>query len=238
MNHPQPTQAAAPALMSLSGLSETARREAQADGYSYLLALRFGVTNLVGFALLGAAWMYGLVDRVLAADSSYLCAGMFVLFLVGLGICAWRIAQTSEELNQLRAAQFGAPSRVSSYLNAIRGRGAESRALLASALKLKLTARLSTVRHIAASLVLIGLVGTVLGFIVVLSGVDPSKAADVAAVGPMISTLVEGMGIALYTTLVGALLNIWLTANAHILSGGLVKLISGLVEVGERHARI
>lgn len=233
MNHPQARPAAAPAFLSeLSGAPEGV-----SDGYSYLLALRFAVTNLVGFALLGAAWMHGLIDRVLQADVSYLCVGMFVLFLVGLAICAWRIAQTSEELNQLRTAQFGAPSRVSSYFAAIRGRSADSRALLASALKLKLTARLATVRHIASSLVLIGLVGTVLGFIVVLSGVDPSKAADVSAVGPMVSTLVEGMGIALYTTLVGALLNIWLTANCHILSGGLVKLIAGVVELGERHAR-
>jgi hypothetical protein len=207
------------------------------DSYSYLLILRFAATNLVAFALLGAAWMHGLVGRVIAADSSYLCVGMFALFLIGLAICGWRVAQTSRELNEVRSGAPAQTSRAASYLQAIRGRSGESRSLLASALKLKLTARLGAVRQIASALVLIGLIGTVLGFIVVLGGVNPESASDVSAVGPMISTLVEGMGIALYTTLVGAVLNIWLMANCQVLSSGLVKLIAGVVELGERHAR-
>lgn len=211
--------------------------DAAGDRYAFLLLLRFAATNLIAFALLGAAWMHGLVERVLAADSSHLCAAMFVLFLVGLAVCGWRIAQTSRELNGVRAVEAPSRSRAADYLAAIRGRGGESRALLASALRLKLTARLALVRQISSALVLIGLIGTVLGFIVVLSGVDPDRAADVAAVGPMISTLVEGMGIALYTTLIGAVLNIWLTANCHLLSGGLIKLLTRTVEQGERHAR-
>src|SRR3546814_19390473 len=67
------------------------------DGYSYLLIMRFAVTNLVAFALLGAAWMHGLVGRVIEADSSHLCMGMLELLLVGLAICGWRIAQPSRE---------------------------------------------------------------------------------------------------------------------------------------------
>jgi biopolymer transport protein ExbB/TolQ len=181
--------------------------------------------------------MHGLVDRVLAADTSNLSAAMFALFLFGLAVCGWRIAQTSRDLNGVRSVDEAGRSRAAEYLQAIRGRNGESRALLASAFRLKLTSRLALVRQIASALVLIGLVGTVVGFIVVLSGVKPDQAADVAAVGPMVATLVEGMGIALYTTLVGAVLNIWLTANCHLLSGGLVKLLTRTVEAGERHAR-
>ena len=210
---------------------------AEADGYSYLLILRFAVTNLIGFALLGAAWMHGLIARVIEADSSYLCVGMFALFLIGLAICGWRINQTSRELNEVRSQSPDRASRAAGYLQAIRGRSGESRSLLASSLKMKLTARLGAVRQIAGALVLIGLIGTVLGFIIVLAGVEPDSAADVSAVGPMVSTLVEGMGVALYTTLVGSILNIWLMANCQILSGGLVKLITGVVELGEQHAR-
>ena len=229
MNQTAPWPIAAPAPMSWA--------EPTADNYAYLLVLRFAAVNLVAFALLGAAWMHGLVGLALKGDGSYLSSAMFVLFLVGLGLCGWRIVQTSRELNEMRQPDPARPSRARSYLESIRGRGGDSRALLASALRLKLSARLGAVRQIANALVLIGLIGTVVGFIVVLSGVDPQQAADVAAVGPMISSLVSGMGIALYTTLVGAILNIWLTANCHILSSGLVKLITGIVELGERHAR-
>ena len=41
---------------------------------------------------------------------------------------------------------------------------------------------------------------------------------------------------ALYTTLVGAVLNVWLMVNYHLLAGGTVKLITALVELGEEHA--
>ncbi|NIR91696.1 MAG: MotA/TolQ/ExbB proton channel family protein [Gammaproteobacteria bacterium] len=51
---------------------------------------------------------------------------------------------------------------------------------------------MSTVRHIANNLVLIGLIGTVLGFIIALSPVAPEAAADVNAVTPMVSTLIAG----------------------------------------------
>lgn len=92
-------------------------------------------------------------------------------------------------------------------------------------------------RHIANSLVLLGLIGTVLGFIIALSGVDPENAADLSNVAPMVSTLIAGMSTALYTTLVGAVLNMWLMANHQLLATGTVKLITTLLEATESHAR-
>ncbi|MGB0551804.1 MAG: MotA/TolQ/ExbB proton channel family protein [Alphaproteobacteria bacterium] len=52
----------------------------------------------------------------------------------------------------------------------------------------------------------LGLVGTVIGFIVALSGVDPESVCGASAAGPMVTKLILGMSIALYTTLVGAVL--------------------------------
>ena len=74
------------------------------------------------------------------------------------------------------------------------------------------------------------------GFIIALSGVDPEKASDINSVSPMVSTLVAGMSTALYTTLVGAVLNLWLMANYRLLAGGTAKLITGLIEFGEHYA--
>jgi biopolymer transport protein ExbB/TolQ len=108
--------------------------------------------------------------------------------------------------------------------------------MVASALKLKLVTRISIVRHIGNSLVVLGLIGTVIGFIIALSGVDPETVGDVKAVGPMVSTLIQGMSVALYTTLVGAVLNIWLMINYQLLAGGTANLIASIVESGESHA--
>jgi hypothetical protein len=205
------------------------------DPHRYLLVLRFALLNVVGFALLGVAYMQGLVAKVIAADPTYLCVLIFLVFVGGLGICARRVWQTSRDLNGLRE-QDSASSPMPD-LAPLLGRTAESRANLAAATRMRLSYRIAIVRNIGNTLVLLGLIGTVLGFIVALSGVDPARAADIAAVGPMVSTLVSGMSTALYTTLVGAVLNVWLMANHQLLAGGTVKLIAALVERAEDHAR-
>jgi len=204
--------------------------------YHYVLVLRFTLINIVGFALLGAAYLQGLVELVVVSDQTYLSVVISLVFLGGLGICATKIWNTSTELNQIKAFDPLRPSKAASYLAQIRGHNGDSRGIIAAALRLKLSQRISIVRNIAASLVLLGLIGTVVGFIIALSGVKPDQAADVKAITPMVSTLIAGMSTALYTTLVGSVLNVWLMANYHVLVGGTVKLITGLLEFGEANA--
>ncbi len=213
-----------------------AAEPAGAGRYRYLLLLRFALVNLLGFALLGAAGAQGLVALALAADPTRLVVVIFLVFLAGFGLCAVRVWQTSRELNSARPFDPRARSWAADYLAKLRGRGGDSRAIHASVLRLKLSQRIAVVRQVAGSLVLMGLIGTVVGFIIALSGVDPDKASDFEAAAPMISTLIQGMSTALYTTLVGAVLNLWLMIDYHLLAGGTVKLIGTLTELGEAHA--
>ncbi len=213
-----------------------AAASANAGHHRYLLLLRFALVNLLGFALLGAAGAQGLVALALAADPTRLVVVIFLVFLAGFGLCAVRVWQTSRELNRAKVFDPRAPSWAADYLAKLRGRGGDSRAIHASVLRLKLTQRIAGVRQVAGSLVLLGLIGTVVGFIIALSGVDPDKASDFEAAAPMISTLIQGMSTALYTTLVGAVLNLWLMIDYHLLAGGTVKLIGALTELGEAHA--
>ncbi|MCC2664107.1 MAG: hypothetical protein K0S35_2029 [Geminicoccaceae bacterium] len=205
--------------------------------YRYLLVLRFLVLNLVAAALLGAAWLKGWVGAVLGGDSTQLVLVITIVFAFGLASCARKIFLTSSEINQLKDAGPHRSARVARYLETLRNREAPSRALAASALRMKLGARIASVRHLANSLVFLGLIGTVISFIIALSGIEPDAAADVEAIGPMVSTLINGMSVALYTTLVGAILNIWLMVNYRLLESGTVTLVTTVVELGERHAR-
>lgn len=204
--------------------------------YSYLLLLRFAVVNLTGAALLGAAWAQGWIDPIVMTDDTRLCLLIFLVFLLGLGLAAEKALMLSRELNALDHRVPVPGSRVAGHLAAIAGRDGQVRANLAGALKMKLAYRLAGVRHVASSLVLLGLIGTVVGFIIALSGVNPDTVADVASIAPMVSKLLEGMGVALYTTLVGSVLNIWLMLNHRLLEGAAVHLITHLVERGERDA--
>lgn len=211
----------------------TKATRADKDSYRYLLLLRFAVVNLVAFGLLGAAYVHGFVGDIVASDQTRLVVVIFGVFVIGLAICARKVVQTSREMNQVRNFDPMVRSRAQVYLAQIRGRNGESRTMAASALKLKLSHRIGIVRNFANSLVLLGLIGTVIGFIIALSGVDPKNVADVSAVSPMVANLIEGISVALYTTLVGSVLNIWLMANYHMLASGTVNLITAIVEFGE-----
>ena len=92
------------------------------------------------------------------------------------------------------------------------------------------------VRTIANSLVILGLIGTVIGFIIALSGVDANAVADVGAIGPMVSTLIKGMAVALYTTLVGAVFHVWLLVNYQVVATGTVNLANAIIERAEAPA--
>ncbi len=204
---------------------------------SHLLVLRFMLVNIIAFGLLGAAYQQGLVERALVADKTYLSVAIFIVFVAGLIVCARRIWETSRDLEQINAFDPLRQSHATSYIASLRGRAGDSRSLLASSLRMKLTHRIAVVRNVANALVLLGLIGTVVGFIIALSGVDPEQASDVSAITPMVSTLIEGMSTALYTTLVGAILNVWLMINYQLLASGTVKLITALVEFGESNGR-
>lgn len=199
-----------------------------------LLVLRFALFNMVGAALLAAAFQHGYVDATLAADETGLSVVIFAVFLAGLAICGVRITQVSSELNKTRTYDPMDESDAADYVSKLDDRCVDDRGVLAGALRLKLSHRVVVIRHVANSLVIMRLIGTVIGFIIALSGIDPQKASDFESITPMVSTLIRGMSTALYTTLVGAILNLWLMVNYHLLATGMVSLITEIQELGER----
>jgi len=209
--------------------------------------MRLGLFNLGAVALLAAAFGEGWVQRLFAADSTGLTYVIAAVFVTGLVFGLVRGGRIAREIDCARSGWTRAGwtraggacdgSWSGAYLGAIDGRGAGARAIAASALRGQVAARIAPVRHFAASLVMLGLIGTVLGFIMALSGISTSMTPDVGAVSGMISRLIAGMSVALYTTLEGSVLSLWLTVNHQILGAGAARLVSGLVMLGERDAR-
>ncbi len=204
--------------------------------YRYLLVVRFALVNLVASALLAAVYMQGWLDGFFVEPLRELSGGIFLVFLYGLALCGARVWRSSVELNDIKAGAPDPESRAGQYLGQVSGAGPESRILQAGTLRLKLTNRIVGVRHIANALVFLGLIGTVIGFIIALSGIDPESAAKAENVAEMIATLIGGMSVALYTTLIGAVLYIWLIVAYRILVTGTVDLIATTIELGEARA--
>jgi MotA/TolQ/ExbB proton channel family len=221
-------------------IGDLGRALAQGDpaAQRYLLLLRFILANVIALALVGAAAGQGWIGMIFKADTGGYSLAIVAVFLVGPVWSGQRALQISRSLNEIKEAAAFPRGPMPPYLRLAEARDAQSRALLASTLRLKLAARITPIRHVANSLVLLGLIGTVIGFVVALSGVRPEVVSNVNSIGPMVSTLIGGMSIALHTTLVGSLLHLWLMVNVRLLEGGTVKLLTATVEAGERYARL
>ena len=208
-------------------------------GGTFLHILKLALVNSVGFFLLGYAYMVGLVDVVLEADKtnlSILIAGVFGVGVLASFVTSWRIYRDmpwASYVDDDLYWNWRPDSEVDRYMEAIDGHGALSRHILIQDMKMRFVQKTSFLRYLAGFLVILGLIGTVVGFVIALSAVEPSKVSDVTKIGPMISTLISGMSTALYTTLLGAVFNIWITINAATLSSALVNLASSIVQLGE-----
>ena len=210
--------------------------------YRYLLIFRFALLNAACFGVLGAAWLEGWLDAMLESSARLMCLGIFATFLVGLALCAAKIVRTSLDLNQVRDGRPAPGSRAANHLERFTGRasggsgGSGRPPIAADVLRYRMANDVAIVGHVANTLVFLGLIGTVIGFIVALAGVDPAMSGKLHQVAPMVSSLIEGMGIALHTTLVGAVLHVWLIVNHRMLATGALHLYNAIVELGERSA--
>lgn len=192
--------------------------------WNNLLFYRWIAFNLVGAALLLVFSMQGVVAPVFQADSSRLTYVIATLFLYGMVLCGYRVLKTSRELNAVRQ---GGKGKLRDFIEL----GARSdRESVKEAFEIKLLARIAFVKYIATSLVTLGLLGTVIGFILVLTQVPANAVGDSSQVGKLIAVLTNGMGVALYTTLVGAITNLWLNANYTMLRTGVINLIAAILE--------
>ena len=202
-------------------------------GLKFLLLLRFGLINIVAFALLVAAWAQGLVAKVINSDVTNMVILISVVFIVGLILSGYRVWKVSKQLNAAYDFDPKQRSRAADFLRKSKGKDAGTRANLGQALRLKLFSRIVHIRYIASSLTILGLIGTVLGFIIALSGVDPEVASNPSAISPMVTQLIEGMSVALYTTLVGSILSVWLGLIYQMLATGTSNLVAKIIELAE-----
>lgn len=200
--------------------------------YPHLLALRAALYNGAALALLGLALGMGWVDQALAAAPVPILL-VACVFGFGLGLFAVRLVGFGVALEELKAT--GACNLFPhQWLVDTDKRGAlVSQALRLDNLKLKLSSRIAPISEIASSLVMLGLLGTVVGFIMALSGLDPEKAADIGQMPGMAAEMVHGMHTALYATLTGGVLNLWLKVNVGLLKGAAARIVSAAMAGGD-----
>jgi len=202
--------------------------------HRYLLLMRFMLVNIIAISLGGAAWLQGWLSGLLDPLTSKLSLGIAAVFVYGLAVCGLKIWQTSAAINDFNVGGKTAAARFTRYVSPTKRKNADNRSIQLGMLRLKMSHNIQIVRNVANLLVFLGLIGTVIGFIISLSGVEPQSVSQSEKVAGMVATLIQGMSIALYTTLLGAVLNVWLNINYRILSSGTINLYSQIVEYGEQ----
>ena len=202
--------------------------------YKYLLILRYSLINLVGLVFLFVLITQGYVSKAIKADITNMVIVILALFSVGFILAAYRTFWLSKELNFSYLKVLPPNSIAKDFLQNSKKLDASSRNNLAASLRIKLSSKINYIKFMANTLVILGLIGTVIGFIIALSGVDGSVSSNPEEVSKMVSTLIQGMSVALYTTLVGSICSLWLNICYQIMSTGANNLLSKIIELGEK----
>lgn len=163
---------------------------------SNLLAYRLLIVNVCGAAALFFAWQRGFVGMMYEADSSYICYAISALFAVGMVSVFQRASKVTRALNAIKAG-----SR--EPVNAI-----------------KFMAKGDHIADIAQWLAVLGLTGTIVGFIQALNGINVNGNPEA-----IIAQLIAGMAVAFYTTLAGGVTGMWLELNNRILKTASVSML-------------
>lgn len=175
---------------------------------AWFLLFRLFVVNVTALAGIYAAYLYGWVDDVVTRDTSGISIGIAAIFACGCIYSlqtGWYVGRQFELLNQ----------KVFCFDDI-------------ETMETRLGNRLGTIAEVASALVLLGLIGTVLGFIEALINPEVLNVSDPNMAKKVLSNLVNGMGIALYTTLVGSVLNVWLRFNYRMVHNASSKLIAAM----------
>lgn len=170
-----------------------------------LLIYRLAIFNLCGAAI--AFWGYerGLIAPLFDQDATRLTYIIVALFLLGMVSVFQRGMKLSRHLNRLKAADR-LPDRMK--FNKLRdGFNAT-----------KFGAKTAHIDDMGKWLVLLGLLGTVLGFRWSLSGVDVNSFSSASGTQDSLVVMLGGVFIAQGTTIVSIVTALWLDVNRRMLA--------------------
>ncbi len=176
-----------------------------------LLIYRFAIFNLMMLTLLAVAYDRGLLGYVYGHDATGISVIITAVFCVAWLETCRRVAVTSRTLNALKEA-------------AAEGVDLTTPRLVGT----KVRAKVAWLHDVSGWLVGLGLIGTVVGFTVALSGIDQSSLAAASGVQVSMGKLMEGMRIALNTTITGAVLGMWNEVNHRMFRTALECLLADL----------
>ena len=195
-------------------LSEVAQR------LFWAWALMAGLTLFTAWWMQEHGWWRALID----GDPSGISLGIIVLAVV-VALWCGRRAWTLQAEAQARPGPWRR-----AYLDDLASGQAQAPQLLAE----RTHGPHETAWWFAAAAIKLGLLGTVVGFIVMAAQLGKSQSFELAEVQKLLQQMTSGMAIALYTTLVGLVVNLWLGLQLLLLDRLADRLAADILQEGGR----
>ncbi|WOH54182.1 MotA/TolQ/ExbB proton channel family protein [Bradyrhizobium sp. sBnM-33] len=242
--------------MSATAGAETAASGADTSERSVLL-LWMIFTGLSVFAVV-VLWRYGLLHLMIISDRTYISSVIAVLYIVTCFHCFWRtraIAREGEIARRCRAilAVPGGARGLDEDARALPGglvtdhirslvqkakaqaAGRIDQTLLLRSLADRLRGSNGFGAFVSDTLMKLGLLGTIIGFIIMLAPIATLDAADKAAMKSSMGLMSDGMAVAMYTTLAGLIGSILVKIQYYMLDAATQRVFSDAVMLTETH---
>jgi hypothetical protein len=216
-----------------------------------------GATAFAGVLL----WRYGLIDRMIEADHTYISLIIIFLYIGASLHCLWRtwiIAREGEKERKVAEIIEAAgtapvfhddgtvqgkgklpPSLTTDHIRdlavkaAAQGAQRLDQTLLLRGLADRMRGSNGFGGFASDSLMKLGLLGTIIGFIIMLAPLAGLDASDKSAMKSSMGLMTAGMAVAMYTTLAGLVASILLRVQYYMLDSATSSLFSRVVRLTE-----
>jgi MotA/TolQ/ExbB proton channel family len=201
-------------------------------------------------------WRYGYIHLMVASDRTYISSVIGVLYVLTCVHCFWRtraIAREAEAARRCRAilsspdaakaldsdARALPPGMVTDHIRSLvtkadtQGAGRIDQTLLLRSLADRLRGSNGFGAFSSDTLMKLGLLGTIIGFIIMLAPIAGLDAADKVAMKSSMGLMSDGMAVAMYTTLAGLVGSILIRIQYYMLDAATQRVFSDAVTLTE-----
>ena len=228
-------------------------RPPASDRDALLLWMIFTGLSVFGLVLL---WRYGLIDLMIASDRTYISSLIGALYIVTCCHCFLRTRGIAREASAaLRCRTLLSSPEGTAALSIDRprlpdgmvadhirnlatkaraqGGGRIDQTLMLRALADRLRGSNGFGAFASDTLMKLGLLGTIVGFIIMLAPVATLDAADKTAMRASMGLMSDGMAVAMYTTLAGLIGSILVRIQYYMLDAATQRVFSDAVMLTE-----
>ena len=212
-------------------------------------------TGLSVFAAI-LLWQYGLIRLMVVSDRTYISSLIAALYVITCGHCFWRtrsIAREAEAARLCREILSGPdgvlaldsdaralpPGMVTDHIRSLatkaraQGGGRIDQTLLLRSLADRLRGSNGFGAFASDTLMKLGLLGTIIGFIIMLAPIAGLDAADKVAMKSSMGLMSDGMAVAMYTTLAGLVGSVLVRIQYYMLDAATQRVFSQAVVLTE-----